>query len=123
MKLSRIAKTYTEQKEQPEPTLSKEEMMEIISGYNEYRNIIQGSKQIRELTETLKHVIENAKVYTLQETDEWSDNITVNRHMKQLDSNYKLFEKTAREVYVLNQRLEHLYEEIGQILDKYYEIK
>jgi hypothetical protein len=40
-----------------------------------------------------------------------------------MQESYKLFEKTATEMTQLQQRLEALYEELGQTLGRYYKIK
>ena len=42
--------------------------------------------------------------------------------MKHLNDSVKLFEKTAKEISVLQQRLESSYEDIGSTLSKYYAI-
>jgi hypothetical protein len=42
--------------------------------------------------------------------------------MKQLKESYKTFEKTANEMYTLQQRLEACYEDMGNTLNKYYDI-
>ena len=43
--------------------------------------------------------------------------------MKQLGESFKVFEKTAKEISTLQQRLESAYEDIGNTLGKYYDIK
>jgi hypothetical protein len=40
-----------------------------------------------------------------------------------MNESFKIFEKTVNEVTKLQQRLEAVYEEIGETLGKYYEIK
>ena len=42
--------------------------------------------------------------------------------MKGLDGSMQLFEKTANEINTLQQRLESVYEDIGNVLNKYYKI-
>ena len=45
-----------------------------------------------------------------------------NKNMKQLKGNVVEFQKTAKEAHMLNQRLTGLYEDIGHVLNRYYEI-
>ena len=59
---------------------------------------------------------------TLQETENWFDDVTVNRHMKSLKESYKIFEKTTNEIMSSQQRLESAYEDIAEVLGKYYEV-
>ena len=42
--------------------------------------------------------------------------------MKRMNESFKVFEKTLKEVSTLQQRLESSYDEIGEVLGKYYEI-
>ena len=43
--------------------------------------------------------------------------------MKGLNESYKVFEKTAQEISRLQERLSASYEDIGQGLSKYFDIK
>ena len=43
--------------------------------------------------------------------------------MKSMNESFKVFEKTISEVNTLQQRLESAYDEMGEVLGKYYEIK
>ena len=58
----------------------------------------------------------------LQETEEWFDEVTIKRNMKELNSKNAEFSKTVSEITKLQQRLESLYEEMGNGLSRYYEI-
>jgi len=49
--------------------------------------------------------------------------VTVNRHMKSMNESFKVFSNTIKEVNTLQQRLESCYDEMGEVLGKYYEIK
>ena len=100
----------------------KKEIMEMISKFNEYGKNIYRADELKKITSEMKDVIAKAKDMTLQETEGTFDNITVNRHMKTLESSMQLFEKTTSEINVLQQRLESLYEDIGSVLNKYYNI-
>jgi len=70
-----------------------------------------------------KNIVENANKVTLEETGDWFDRVTVNRHMKSMNESFKVFQKTLSEVHTLQQRMESTYDEIGEVLSKYYEIK
>ena len=53
------------------------------------------------------------KSYTLSETDDWFDKVTVNRNMKELTNLSKQFGKITQESNSLQQRLAGLYEDMG----------
>ena len=63
-----------------------------------------------------------AASHTLQETEDWFDKVTVSRNMKELTNHSKAFSKIAEEASSVQQRLAGLYEDMGNILNRYYEI-
>lgn len=76
-----------------------------------------------EVYESIKNIVETAHKVTLEETGDWFDKVTVNRHMKSMNESFKVFTNTIKEVNTLQQRLESCYDEMGEVLGKYYEIK
>jgi division protein CdvB (Snf7/Vps24/ESCRT-III family) len=58
----------------------------------------------------------------MQESEHWFDNVTVSRHMKQLKEAFKVFEKTATEMNTMQQRLESAYDDMGVVLNRYYQV-
>ena len=103
--------------------MDKKAFQESVRKYSQYGQSIYGSKQLQAAVNEIKQIIETAEQMTLQETDEWFDNVTVSRHMKQLKESYKVFEKTAGEMGKLQQRLEACYEEIGKNLGNYWDVE
>ena len=98
------------------------ELTKEISSYNEIGEAIFGKSNISKISEKLSWIAKSAKSHTLQETDDWFDKITVNRNMKELTGLSKQFGKIAQESKSLQQRLGALYEDMGNILGRYYEI-
>lgn len=104
---------------------SKEErnaFLESLKSYSSYKNEIYRSKKLKEISKQIGQMVESAEGFTLKETDGWFDNVSVNRDLKELKNDYKLFEKTAAEMTTLQQRLESLYENIGMRLSRYYDV-
>ena len=93
-----------------------------LSQYNEIGEAIFGKSNISKISEKLSWIAGQAKSHTLQETDDWFDKITVNRNMKELTGLSKSFSKIAQESNSLQQRLGALYEDMGNILGRYYEV-
>lgn len=111
--------------EEEKPQFSKEQkkaFMEAVANYHTYGESVYRNQSLREITEKIKEVVKIAENLTLQESEHWFDNMTVSRHMKQLSEAYKVFEKTAKEVTSLQQRMESAYEDIGNVLNKYYKV-
>lgn len=100
----------------------KKHFLEIISTYTGFQEQIKRNSDIVEMAETLGGVVEAAKTLTLQEAGDWFDRVTVKRNMQELDKLDKSFDKVAVEARALDQRLHALYEDMGNILGRYYEI-
>ena len=102
-------------------TEQKRKFVEAVKGYSQLGESVYGKGDLRELCERVKYMVEMAQQVTLSEGD-WFDGITVNRHMKGLNESYKVFEKTAKEISQLQERLSASYEDIGQGLNKYFDV-
>lgn len=113
-------------KENEEPrTLSpqvKKHFLEIISTYNKYQEMMDRKSDIAEIAEVLGGITEAAKTLLLGESDDWFDKVTIKRNMNELDKLGKEFDKCATEANSLDQRLNGLYEDMGNILSRYYKM-
>lgn len=102
---------------------NEEKFMEAVTSFNKYGKHIYREGNLRQVAEELGQLAKDARTHTLKETDGWFDKITVNRNMKELANLTKGFEKTAHEAQSVQERIEGLYEDMGNILSRYYEIK
>ena len=93
-----------------------------ISSYNKIGEAIFGKSNITKISEKLSWIANQAKSHTLQETEDWFDKITVNRNMKELTGLSKQFSKISNEAESLQQRMGALYEDMGNILGRYYDM-
>mgnify|MGYP006927912072 CR=1 FL=1 len=100
----------------------KAAFLQEVSQFNEYGRVVYRTEGLKELAQAIDGIVKKAERITLQETDEWFDEVTVKRNMRSLRSNNEQFQRTLREVAKLQQRLESLYEEIGSGLSRYFEI-
>jgi hypothetical protein len=125
MKLTNLINEKWLQDEKAKSKLSKSDkaaFLEAVAKYNEYGKAVYREHSLEELCETIGKIVESAGDIIMTESDSF-DNIVISRHMKGLTESMKLFEKTAKEANALQQRLEHLYEDMGSTLGKYFEIK
>ena len=102
--------------------INVKEFMGEVSNFNSFGNEIYREGNLRELAERLSKLAMTAKQHTLQETEDWFDKITVNRNMKELTGLSNQFKKVATEAQGLQERMGGLYEDMGHILGRYYEI-
>jgi tRNA U55 pseudouridine synthase TruB len=99
----------------------KKAFIESVKSFSQLGEGVYGRTNLQELCEKVKYMVEMANQVTLSEGD-WFDGITVNRNMKEIANSYKVFEKTAQEMSILQERLSAAYEDIGQGLGRYFEI-
>ena len=110
--------------DQPQP-LSKEEKKEFlmqVKRFSEMGDSVYGRGDLQALTERVKDMINKAEQITTEDGD-WFDNVTVKRHMKNLNDSYRVFEATSKEMSQLQQRLSAAYEDIAQGLNKYFDVQ
>jgi len=104
------------------PNVLKKHFLEIISTYGQHREGMSRKSDIRQVAETLGAIADAASEYTLREAGDWFDQVTIKRNMKELSNLQKAFEKEAVEAKAQEQRLEALYEDMGHVLQRYFEI-
>ena len=104
------------------PQVNKYEVVEGVRSFGVVGKQLYNNTNIMEIAKQLSHIAEQAHTHILGETDDWFDSISVNKNMKALKTNVAEFKKTAMESHQLNQRLTGLYEDIGHVLNRYYEI-
>ena len=100
----------------------KRSIMDSIAKFNDFGAKVYKTHEIAEMVEAIREMTKGASQLALQETDGWFDAVTVKRDMKEIATSTKLFEKAAKELSTLQQRLESVFEDIGHKLGKYYDI-
>ena len=106
-----------------QPQVDKYQVGEAVSNYGLVGKQLYNSVNIMEVAEQLVVMAEAAKSHVLGEQDDWFDKVTVNKNMKNLGGMVKEFKQTANESHVVNQRLQAIYEDMGHILNRYYDIR
>jgi hypothetical protein len=104
------------------PSELKKHFLEIISTYNQHREGMSRKSDIMQVAETLGGIADAAQEYTLREGGDWFDRVTIKRNMNELKKLQTSFEKEAVEAQSQQQRLEALYEDMGHVLGRYFEI-
>ena len=104
------------------PKVDKHKVVEGVRNFGIVGQSLYNNNNIMEVAKQLAQVAESAHHHILGEESDWFDKISVNRNMKSLKGNVMEFQKAAQEAHALNQRLTSLYEDIGHVLNRYYEI-
>lgn len=101
--------------------VNKHAVIEDVSQYGAVGNSLYNNN-ILQVAEQLVKIAESAQNHVLGETEGWFDKVSVNRNMKSLTGMVKEFKSTATEYNSLSERLTALYEDMGTILNRYYDI-
>ena len=102
--------------------VSSDQVKEALQNYNKLGEALYQQQSLKETAKSLSQIAEMAASHTLQETEDWFDKVTVSRNMKELTNHSKAFSKISEEASSVQQRLAGLYEDMGMILNRYYDI-
>ena len=105
-----------------EPQISSEQILSKIQEFGNLGNVIYQEGDLKQTAKTLSDIANAAKVHTLRETEDWFDKVTVNRNMKELTNLSNQFGKLSEEASSVQQRLSALYEDMGNVLSRYYDL-
>ena len=105
-----------------EPQISSEQILSKIQEFGNLGKSIYQEGDLKQTAKTLSDIANAAKVHTLRETEDWFDKVTVNRNMKELTNLSKQFGKLSEEANSVQQRLSALYEDMGNVLGRYYDL-
>ena len=102
--------------------VSSKQVKGALENYNKLGEALYQQQSLKETAKSLSQIAEMAASHTLQETEDWFDKVTVTRNMKELTNHSKAFSKISEEASSVQQRLAGLYEDMGSILNRYYDI-
>ena len=104
------------------PKVDKHKVIEGVKNFGVVGKSLYNNSNILETAKSIAKVAESAHNHILGEQDDWFDKVSVSKNMKTLKGSVVEFQKTAKEAHQLNQRLTGLYEDIGHVLNRYYDI-
>ena len=104
------------------PQIDKYKVVEGVKNFGIVGKQLYNNNNIVEIAKQLSEIAEAAHHHILGENDDWFDKISVNKNMKSLKGSVVEFQKAAKEAHQLNQRMTALYEDMGHVLNRYYEI-
>ena len=101
----------------------KQQYIESISRYNEYRSVVHRSKTLPEIVSEIKRMVEFASKNMVEESGDWFEGVSHRRNSKRLKESVSEFQKISERIVKLQRTLESIYENIGKQLGSFYEIK
>ena len=110
-------------KEEDEKLMTKEDLVEKVSNFASYGPSIYKKHNLSEVADTFVEISKAAQKHVVEETADWFDRVTVQRNMNDLKKQAAGFAKISTEAQSLQDRMAALYEDMGGILNRYFDIK
>jgi hypothetical protein len=121
-KLVKEALWNNDDEKKPISIEEKKKCLEAIRSYGTFGKKLNSESNLIEVAKQLSELAENATSVALSETEEWFDKNTVNRNMNELKTHAKNFQKVATDAQRLQERMQAMYEDMGHILERYYDL-
>ena len=117
---------YIEESPFEAPSITEEqrrEVLEMTSKFNQYREHLGTSdKNLIEMANEMGKIVHMAEQFCMSEAGSWFDSGMIQKDMKRLKEDAKAFYKVAQGVQSQRDQLNGLYENIGGILNRYFDI-
>lgn len=100
----------------------KNKLMEMVKNYNQLGQKLRMENSLIETATALSEISELAETYACNEASDWFATEVVKSDFKRAKGISETFQKLARECHGKVQQLNALYEDMGKVLERYYEI-
>lgn len=100
----------------------KKKLMGLVSKFNEYGKVLRCETALMDTAKTLDEIAKMAETYAMTESGDFLQSEVVKRDFKQVKGITQNFKKLSQECYGKIQQLNALYEDMGHVLGRYYEI-
>ena len=121
-----VASQHSQQPVSAEPQKmsreDKKQLSQMVAEYNEYGKVLRNINEIAQVSEKLCKIAGLAETYALQESGDWMQANVAKRHFTELKKLSEGFRKLASDCYENNKQMTALYEDMGHIYEKYFEI-
>jgi hypothetical protein len=114
--------TPTEGPQAPISPMQIEQVLESIACYKQFGKALKRDRTMQEVGTHLAQIAELAEQAVVNEAGDWYDAHTVKRNMKEIKTYAGDFVKLALEADAINQRMTALYDDMGRVLERYFEI-
>ena len=116
-----ILETILEDQPQPMSKEEKQDFVETVKNFSALGNSVYGKGDLEEIVERVKTIVERAE-RIMTEIDDWMTNVAYKKYNKRMHEDYRDFEQAARELKEAQDRMALAYENIGQHLNRYFEV-
>lgn len=116
-----ILETMMQDQPAPMTVQEKQQFKEAVKNFSALGEMVYGKNDIEEIVERVKHIVENADRIMTEDKD-WFSNMSIKKENKRMHEDYKEFSEAAMQLKEAQQRMSLAYENIGNHLNRYFEV-
>ncbi len=116
-----ILETMMQDQPAPMTVQEKQQFKEAVKNFSALGEMVYGKNDIEEIVERVKHIVENADKIMTEDKD-WFSNMSIKKENKRMHEDYKEFSEAAMQLKEAQQRMSLAYENIGNHLNRYFEV-
>jgi len=116
-----ILETMLEDQPKPMSREEKQAFVQEIANFSAMGDSVYGKGDLEEIVERVKNIVERAD-RIMTESDDWFANTARKKDNKRMHEDYKDFEQAARDLKEAQNRMAMCYENIGQHLNRYFDV-
>lgn len=99
----------------------KQQFVQEVANFSALGESVYGKGNLEEIVERVKNIVERAE-RIMTESDDWMANVAHKKNNKRMHEDYRDFEQAARELKEAQDRMALAYENIGQHLNRYFDV-
>lgn len=116
-----ILETLMQDQPKPLSMQEKQAFKEAVANFSAMSESVYGKGDIEEIVERVKHIVDGAD-RIMTEGDDWAANQSLKRENKRMHEDYKEFSDAAMQLKEAQQRMSIAYENIGNHLNRFFEV-
>jgi phage-related tail protein len=116
-----ILETILEDQPKPMTREEKQQFVQEVANFSALGDSVYGKGNLEEIVERVKTIVERAE-RIMTESNDWMSNVAHKKNNKRMHEDYRDFEQAARELKEAQDRMSLAYENIGQHLNRYFDV-
>jgi cell fate (sporulation/competence/biofilm development) regulator YlbF (YheA/YmcA/DUF963 family) len=108
------------------PKLTKEQkkkLLEMVAAFNNYGKVFDKMDELVTTANALEEIANMAETFSVNESGEWFSANKVIKDFADVKKRTAEFKKYSKECYTRMQEMAALYEDVGHVLKRYYQIQ
>lgn len=116
-----ILETILEDQPKPMTKEEKQQFVQEVANFSALGESVYGKGDLEEIVERVKNIVERAD-RIMTESEDAISNVGMKKVNKRMFEDYRDFEQAARELKEAQDRMAMCYENIGQHLNRYFDV-